>query len=240
MMAVIRINKRSDYTAMSNMHFKEKEMSLRAKGLLSLMLSLPDDWDYSVNGLCALSKDGRDSVLNALGELEQFNYLKRTRERENGKLKGIRYDVFEAPYTEMPITEKPITEKPITEMPTLVNPQQLNTNNKLNTKEINYLINRKERVKEKNQIPPSKELVESYIEENRLNVDADRFIDYYDSKGWIVGKTKMKDWQATLRNWNRRNEAEKPRTDEIPSYDSSSNPEVDLERLEGLRKVWKE
>ena len=65
-----------------------------------------------------------------------------------------------------------------------------------------------ENTKEKNQIPPSKDMVESYIEENRLNVDADRFIDYYDSKGWIVGKTKMKDWQATLRNWDRRNKPE--------------------------------
>ena len=64
------------------------------------------------------------------------------------------------------------------------------------------------RIKEKNQIPPSKDMVENYIEENRLNVDADRFIDYYDSKGWIVGKTKMKDWQATLRNWDRRNKPE--------------------------------
>ena len=236
-MAVIRINKTSDYTVMSNMHFKEKEMSLRAKGLLSLMLSLPDEWDYSVDGLCSLSKDGRDSVLDALNELEQFNYLKRTRERENGKLKGIRYDVYEAPYTEMPITEKPITEKPITEKPTLANPQQLNTNNKSHTQEINYLINRKERVKEKNQIPPSIEDVQTYIHDNRLNVDANRFMDYYESNGWKVGKAKMKDWQATLRNWNRRNEADKPRTDEIPSYDSSSNPDVALERLEGLRKV---
>ena len=78
-------------------------------------------------------------------------------------------------------------------------------NTSINNININ---NKKENTKEKNQIPPSKEMVESYIQENRLNVDADRFIDYYDSKGWIVGKTKMKDWQATLRNWDRRNKPE--------------------------------
>ena len=72
------VHKTSDYTVMSNTHFKEKEMTLRAKGLLSLMLSLPDDWDYSIAGLCTLSKDGKDSVMNALLELEEFGYLVRT------------------------------------------------------------------------------------------------------------------------------------------------------------------
>ena len=79
-MAVIRINKTSDYTIMSNNHFKEREMSLKAKGLLSLMLSLPDNWDYSIAGLVTLSKDGRDSVISALTELEELSYLKRTQD----------------------------------------------------------------------------------------------------------------------------------------------------------------
>ena len=77
-MSVIRIHKNSNFTVMSNYHFKEKKMSLKAKGLLSLMLSLPDDWNYSVSGLVTLSKDGKDSVMSALGELETFGYLERT------------------------------------------------------------------------------------------------------------------------------------------------------------------
>ena len=71
-MAVIRVNKTSNYTIMSNYHFCEKGMSLKAKGLLSLMLSLPDGWDYSVNGLATLSKDGKDSVTNALQNLKSL------------------------------------------------------------------------------------------------------------------------------------------------------------------------
>lgn len=131
-MAVIRVNKTADYTVMSNTHFKEKEMSLKAKGLLSLMLSLPDCWDYSINGLASLSKDGKDSVMNALNELEQFGYLIRTKKTdEKGRFAGYDYDIFEKPQTGQPYTEKPNTE----------NPQQLNTNQSntkaLKTKEIN-------------------------------------------------------------------------------------------------------
>ena len=70
MSEVFRVNRTKDYTVMSNHHFKNKNLSLKAKGLLSLMLSLPDDWNYSIKGLVTLSKDGRDSVMAALKELE--------------------------------------------------------------------------------------------------------------------------------------------------------------------------
>lgn len=132
-MAVIRVNKTADYTVMSNTHFKDTEMSLKAKGLLSLMLSLPDDWDYSINGLVTLSKDGRDGVMSALTELEQFNYLKRTRLFDDkGRFDGYDYDIFEHPQEGKPNTENPQTEIPYTEKPNTENPQQLNTK-ELNT-----------------------------------------------------------------------------------------------------------
>lgn len=154
-MAVIRINKTADYTVMSNAHFKEKEMSLKAKGLLSLMLSLPDGWDYSIAGLVALSKDGKDGVMAALNELEAFCYLKRTRlTKANGQFDGYDYDIFEKPYAERanaekPKQEKPKEEKPYAEIPNTENPPQLNTNqsstnqlktNQLSTKEYNVIL----------------------------------------------------------------------------------------------------
>ena len=132
-MAVIRVNKTADYTVISNTHFKEKEMSLKAKGLLSLMLSLPDDWNYSIAGLVTLSKDGRESVLSALNELEQFGYLRRTKALDEKKrFAGYDYDIYEKPQAENPFTENPHTGNTKTE-----NPPQLNTNisntNQLNT-----------------------------------------------------------------------------------------------------------
>lgn len=136
-MAVVRVNKTSDFTVMSNTHFKEREMSLKAKGLLSLMLSLPDEWDYSVRGLTTLSKDGKSSVTKTLMELEEMGYVKRTRAHDDkGRFAGYDYDVFEHPLTEKPLTENPSTEKPSTEKPLTENQPQLNTNT-LNTNESN-------------------------------------------------------------------------------------------------------
>ena len=76
-MAVFRVNKTRDYTVLSNYHFKDTRLSYKAKGLLSLMLSLPEDWDYSIDGLVSLSADGRDSIMSGLKELEKFGYLRR-------------------------------------------------------------------------------------------------------------------------------------------------------------------
>ena len=215
-MAVIRVNKTSDYTVMSNAHFKEKGMSLKAKGLLSLMLSLPDNWDFSVNGLVAICKENESAIKSTLNELKRFGYLVIRKSMPNQTKSGrIEYEywVYEQKQEgkKQGLEIQPLEIQPL-EIQPLENPAQLNTNI-LNTKESNtnrlsIKDSEKRKIKEKNIIPPSKELVESYIQENRLNVDADRFIDYYDSKGWIVGKTKMKDWQATLRNWDRRNKPE--------------------------------
>lgn len=138
-MATYRVHKTRDYTVMSNSHFREKEMSLKAKGLLSLMLSLPDEWDYSIAGLVLLSKDGKDSVMSALSELEEFGYLIRTRRtNEKGQFDGYDYDIFETPQEVEPQTEKPQEENPNSEKPNAENPNtekplQLNTH-KLTTK----------------------------------------------------------------------------------------------------------
>lgn len=145
-MSKVRVHKTGNFTIMSNYHFKEKKMSLKAKGLLSLMLSLPDDWNYSIAGLVTLSKDGKDSVMSALAELEKFGYL--TRERvvnEKGQFAGIEYNIYEQPQQEMPISEKPTSEKLNSENSHSEKHTQLNTNsinnlnnelcNELNTKE---------------------------------------------------------------------------------------------------------
>lgn len=132
-MSIFRVHKNANFTVMSNTHFKEKKMSLKAKGLLSLMLSLPDDWNYSISGLVTLSKDGKDSVMSALAELETFGYLERTRTvNEKGQFSGIEYNIFEQPQTEKPAAEKQHSALPILEEANAENHLQLNTN-KLNT-----------------------------------------------------------------------------------------------------------
>lgn len=136
-MSVMRVHKTANFTVMSNYHFKEKKMSLKAKGLLSLMLSLPEDWDYSVAGLTTLSKDGKDGVMTALAELEKFGYLTRTRlVNDRGQFDGVEYNIFEQPQ-EKPIAEKPISENENSEKPISENPTQSNTNQSI-TKNNQY------------------------------------------------------------------------------------------------------
>jgi hypothetical protein len=142
-MSKIRVHKTSNFTVMSNYHFKEKRMSLKSKGLLSLMLSLPDDWNYNVNGLVKLSKDGKDGVMSALAELEKFGYLQRERViNSKGQFAGIEYNIFEQPQPEKPIAEMPIKDKPISAKPIAEKPNLLNTNQLNNLfNKLLYLLN---------------------------------------------------------------------------------------------------
>ena len=104
-------------------------MSLKSKGLLSLMLSLPDDWNYSVSGLVKLSKDGKDSVMSALAELEEFGYLNRERlTNSKGQFAGIEYNIYEQPQPKKPVADNPILDNEYADKPTEDSPPQLNTN----------------------------------------------------------------------------------------------------------------
>ena len=99
-MAVFRVHKSKDFTVMSNHHLRNKELSLKAKGLLTLMLSLPEDWDYSVLGLAGLSKDGKDAVMSALNELSTSGYVVvETNRNDRGQYESV-YNVFEKPNRE--------------------------------------------------------------------------------------------------------------------------------------------
>ena len=124
-MAVFRIEKTRDYTVMSNHHLRNADLSLKAKGLLSLMLSLPEDWDYTMKGLAHICKDGIDSISGGIRELEAHGYLIRERIRnENGQLGSIEYTILEQPKPPAPMQEPPILENPIQAVPTLDTPMQ--------------------------------------------------------------------------------------------------------------------
>ena len=131
-MAVFRIEKTRDYTVMSNYHLRDMSLSLKAKGLLSLMLSLPENWDYTMKGLARICKDGIDSISGGIRELEAHGYLIRARVRgANGQLGSIEYTILEQPKALSPTQEKPIRENPVQVNPMLdapiqENPAQLN------------------------------------------------------------------------------------------------------------------
>lgn len=146
-MTVVRVVKDKNFITMGKYHLKEKDMSLKAKGLLSQMLSLPDEWDYSIVGLTKINKESYDAIRTILKELEQFGYLKRTRvKNDKGIFTDIEYTIYEKPQVDKPLLEKPIMDEPILE-----NQTQLNTNNinNLSNEEIN---NNKENIKEREKI----------------------------------------------------------------------------------------
>ena len=138
-MAVIRVEKNKNYTVMSNVHLRDKALSLKAKGLLSLILSLPDDWQYNVKGLAAISKEGRSGITSALQELEAAGYLERRQLRgEHGKLAQVEYVVFEAPrppLAENPATADPATGNPATGNPVMEDRAQISTEEQITEKQ---------------------------------------------------------------------------------------------------------
>ena len=122
-MAVFRIAKTRDYTVMSNHHLRNTDLSLKAKGLLSLMLSLPEEWDYTTKGLARICKDGVDSICAGVRELEDHGYVVRERVRNaNGQLGAIEYTILEQPRPPEPKREKPKRENPVQANPVLDNP----------------------------------------------------------------------------------------------------------------------
>lgn len=124
-MAVFRMEKTRNYTVMSNHHLRDMSQSLKAKGLLSLMLSLPESWDYTMKGLARICKDGIDSISGGIRELEKHGYLIRERVRgANGQLGSIEYTILEQPKEPTPAQEKPIRENPVQVNPILVTPVQ--------------------------------------------------------------------------------------------------------------------
>ena len=166
-MSVVRVNNTKGFTVMSNYHFQDKEISLKAKGLLGLMLSLPSNWDYSVNGLVAIVKENKAAIQAALKELEEHKYLKRTRvQDETGRFDYI-YDIYEKPYDKLPCTENQCTDIQCTEVQCTENQPQINTNKQSTNKQNTNRLNTNE-YKEKN---IKKESVNSVIAEYTENKD---------------------------------------------------------------------
>ena len=142
-MAVFRIDKTKNYTVMANYHLRDTSLSLKAKGLLSLMLSLPEGWDYTTKGLACICKDGVDSICSTVKELENAGYVQRRRLRnELGHLTEVEYTILEkpvrpdstenppksgtAPKRDNPVLEKPVLGNPVLDIPEQEEPEQEN------------------------------------------------------------------------------------------------------------------
>ncbi|MCZ1624165.1 DUF6017 domain-containing protein [Enterococcus faecium] len=126
-MAVFRVEKNKGYTVMSNHHLRNKNLTLKAKGLLSQMLSLPEDWDYTLKGLSYINRESIDAIRTAVWELEKAGYIRREQGRDaKGKMADMVYTIYEQPVLENPVLENPTSDNPVLENPTSDNPASEN------------------------------------------------------------------------------------------------------------------
>ena len=187
-MAVFKVEVTKSYTVMSNYHLRDKNLSLKAKGLLSQMLSLPEDWDYTLKGLALINREKIDAIREAVRELEQAGYVIRARERdEKGCLRGTEYVIYEQPQLpksenqtlenptlENPTLENPTLDNPTLENPTLGNPTQLNKDI-INTDKQNKDISIKESIHSDHfsAKPIGMETAEAYRDIIKSNIEYD-------------------------------------------------------------------
>ena len=215
-MAVFRINKSKDFVTMSKYHFKEKGMSLKAKGLLSEMLSLPEEWDYSVTGLTQINLESRNCINSILNELEEFGYLKRTRNYVNGRIDSWTYDIYERP---LHLQNEDIENVDI-EILDIENDTQLN-NKELNNKQYKENNKKKKYGEYKNVLLTEKEY--ERLKEDFGNVDElIKYLDeYIEEKGY-----KSKSHNLSIRRWVVK--AVKEKRKEAKQFDRPSWLDMDL------------
>ena len=201
----IREKKERDYTVINNTVLKDERLSWKAKGVLCYLLSLPEDWVIYQSELLKHSTDGRESLRNAINELEEYGYLIIDKKRdEKGHFTAI-YKIIENP------NEKTESGKTESENPTRENrhgktesenPTLLNTNiQSTNLKSTNIQSTKRE---SKRFIIPTLEEIQNYCNERQNKINPEYFLDYYTARDWKFNNGgKMKDWKATIRNWER-------------------------------------
>lgn len=170
-MATIRVQKNKEFVVMSNRHLRERQMSLKAKGLLSLMLSLPEDWDYSIAGLCVICKESQTAIRSTLKELEDFRYLHRERLQNDKGHFIYEYTVYELPYDGNEYADKKQADKGYADNRLQQSIKKKDINNKSINKENIYNIN--DYLDILNTVPDSqlRNLLVDFLE-NRNNMNA--------------------------------------------------------------------
>lgn len=210
----VKTKKERNYTVLDNTFIQDANLSWKAKGLMAYLLSLPDDWVIHFSEIEKHSTDGKAALRSAINELKEHGYLKAEQKRENNRFAEMVYIIIEnpaenekSPFTDFQETEKQETEKLNSENRTL---QNTNTNKVLKKQNTDNIYSAKPKpnqettTKQKRFIKPTVLEISSYCSERKNNIDAQYFYDYYESKGWLVGKSGMKDWKACIRTWERK------------------------------------
>ena len=255
-MAVIKVNKTKDYTIMSNTHFRERDMSLKAKGLLSLMLSLPSDWDYSVEGLVAICKENETAITSTLKELKMFGYISVTKvmpnETQSGRIEYV-YEIFETPQRDniQGIENQGVEKQDLENLPLVLQKEKSSKKEKdiyiysNNIEEENTKDKKeKEITKEKPHrtrkefVPPTYEEVLEYARSRGREDLAKAFFDYYDVGDWKdKNGDKVKNWKQKFVSWENRNPINEKGVNNA-EFGRSTNGNDTAEQTELVGEYW--
>ena len=195
-MPVFRVHKTRDFTVMSNSHLRDKDLTLKAKGLLSVILSLPDDWKYSIAGLASICKEGTSAVKSALQELTDAGYVTVTKmypnQTDSGRIEYV-YDIHERPQAPR---KQGVENLPLENLP-------VENQAQLNTEEVNTEVPKTKKSNRRNQfVPPTIEEVQAHVEAKGYHFDARQFFDYYEASDWHFKNGKhVKNWKQCCVTW---------------------------------------
>ena len=209
-----------DYTRVKNDFVNDERLSLQAKGFLLVILSLPDDWSFSVRGLMKLTGAKMSMVEKLLSELKECGYAEKKKERDSrGRITAHSWDFYDLPQDHIlnsPYMENTIYGNHHIWKSPYIDSTIYGENNTIpntnNNKELNITNDscKQSRTHETKFTPPTVDEVRSYCQERKNGIDPEAFIDFYQSKGWKVGKNTMKDWKAAVRTWEKRDRTPKP------------------------------
>ena len=195
-MPVFRVHKTRDFTVMSNSHLRDKDLTLKAKGLLSVILSLPDDWKYSIAGLASICKEGTSAVKSALQELTDAGYVTVTKmypnQTDSGRIEYV-YDIHERPQAPR---KQGVENLPLENLP-------VENQAQLNTEEVSTEVPKTKRPnRRKPFVPPTIEEIQAHVEAKGYHFDARQFFDYYEASDWHFKNGKpVKNWKQCCVTW---------------------------------------
>lgn len=207
--------KSDSFVTIANTFLKDKNLSNKAKGVLAMILALPDDWDFSIKGMVAVTKDGEASLRSAINEMRENGYCAMKPVRISNKIARWKYL-----FSGEKLSEKLLCDFLQVEKLNVENQAQYNKVSNINKYSIEKEDNNKSlSSKNKRFVKPSVEQIAEYIREKKLHFEAERFFDYYESKGWMIGKNHMKDWKAACRTWEakRKSEIKEEEKEELPA-----------------------
>lgn len=237
-MAKIRVNKNKNYSVISNYHLQDKKLSLKAKGLMCLMLSLPENWDYSIKGLTKIVKENETAVINALKELKEHGYLVINKlnpsETASGKYEYV-YDIFEIPKQDIgfqDLENQALENQGLENLPLEINTNIINTKNKINNKIYN-IYGKFKRIKltddEYNRLinDYGKDVIERQIELLDEYVESNNNKNKYTNYNIVLRRSLREHWFDKNRFNTTRNEVKVKKNDYTEAYKQRLKQEVE-------------